>query len=345
MTYIVTGGCGFVGSSLAAELLRRDQRVTVFDNLSRVGCYDNLSFLHTLGPLDFVHGDIRSQSDVLGLFRLKNVQCIFHLAGQVAMTTSVREPRADFDTNVVGTMNVLEAVRSLSPETTVVYASSNKVYGEISGLRLKEEEYRYSPEGGNPRIAEDTPLSFRTPYGCSKGSADQYVLEYFRSYSLRTVVFRHSTIYGGRQFSTFDQGWVSWFCKQALLSASDSRHRFTVNGDGKQVRDLLHVNDAVQCYLAAHRHISFVAGQVFNIGGGLDNSMSVLELLRDLSMRFGVQFNVDHLPWRADDQRYFVADISKANNLLEWHPTVNKSAGIDEVIDTLKHRDDLVHEN
>lgn len=341
MAFVVTGGCGFVGSSIAAELLRRNERVIVFDNLSRIGGQENLAFLRSLGSVQFVHGDIRVRSDIANLLGKESIECVFHLAGQVAMTTSVQDPHKDFDINVVGTINVLEAMRESIPDATMVYASSNKVYGELGHVTLSEGESRYAPDDDSPCIAEGAPLSFRTPYGCSKGAADQYVLEYSRSYSLRTVVFRHSTIYGGRQFSTFDQGWVSWFCKQALLTEKDSNHNFTVNGDGKQVRDLLHVDDAVKCYLAAHQHIATVSGQVFNIGGGLANSMSVVELLRHLSERLNLEFNVRHLPWRADDQRYFVADITKASALLAWAPTVDKFTGIGEVLKTLRERCDL----
>ena len=338
MVYLITGGCGFVGSAIAAELLRRGDSVLVLDNLSRVGGLQNLEWLRSLGPLEFSHGDSRNLSDVAEVFHNRDVKCVFHLAGQVAMTTSLREPRKDFDTNVVGTINLLETVRNCSPHATVVYASSNKVYGELGQLQLQETRSRYTPAGSCSGIAEDAPLDFRTPYGCSKGAADQYVLEYARSFSLRTVVFRHSTIYGGRQFSTFDQGWIGWFCQQSLATVREPTHHFTVNGDGKQVRDLLHVTDAVRCYLMAHEKIHEVAGQVFNIGGGVENSMSVMELLEELSARLKVRLNVHHLPWRTDDQRYFVADITKAAKLLGWVPTVSKREGLDEVLATLEMR-------
>lgn len=341
MIYLVTGGCGFVGSAIAAELLRKNASVLVFDNLSRIGGMQNLDWLKSLGPVDFIHGDTRNVSDIAQAFHGRDIGCVFHLAGQVAMTTSLREPRKDFDTNVVGTINILETVRNYSPDATVVYASSNKVYGELSGLQLQEKQLRYTPAAGCTGISEDAPLDFRTPYGCSKGAADQYVLDYARSYSLRTVVFRHSTIYGGSQFSTFDQGWIGWFCQQSLATVGAAAHQFTVNGNGKQVRDLLHVTDAVRCYLRAHEYIQRVEGQVFNIGGGIENSMSVLELLEELSARLNVQLNVHHLPWRTDDQRYFVADITRAAKLLGWAPTVSKQQGLDEVLATLEKRNNL----
>jgi CDP-paratose 2-epimerase len=338
MVYLITGGCGFVGSAIAAELLRRSAPVVVLDNLSRIGGLQNLEWLRSLGPVEFFHGDTRKQSDVAEVFRNRDVGCVFHLAGQVAMTTSISEPRKDFDTNVVGTINLLETIRDRTPDATVVYASSNKVYGELRGLQLQETQSRYTPIGAGLGIGEDAPLDFRTPYGCSKGAADQYVREYARSFGLRTVVFRHSTIYGGRQFSTFDQGWISWFCQQSLLTVRESAHQFTVNGDGKQVRDLLHVTDAIRCYLMAHENIHLVAGHVFNIGGGVENSMSVLELLEELSSRLKIHMNVRHLPWRTDDQRYFVADITKASKFLGWVPTVSKRQGLDEVLSTLEMR-------
>ncbi len=338
MVYIVTGGCGFVGSNIAAELLRRGEQVLVFDNLSRIGGEQNLAWLRSLGPVEFLQGDTRDLSQVAQAFHKRKIGCVFHLAGQVAMTTSLREPRKDFDTNVVGTMNILDTVRASAPEATVVYASSNKVYGELNGLELVEAPTRYTPTANSAGVDEAAPLDFRTPYGCSKGAADQYVLEYARSFALRTVVFRHSTIYGGRQFSTFDQGWIGWFCQQALATLQGSSHEFTVNGDGKQVRDLLHVTDAIRCYLMAHKKIQQVSGQAFNIGGGVANSMSVAELLDELSVRLKVRLNVRHLPWRAEDQRYFVADITKAANLLGWSPTVSKQAGLDEVLATLQAR-------
>lgn len=338
MRYLVTGGCGFVGSSVASKLMARGDDVLVFDNLSRAGGAQNLDWLRSFGRIEFIHGDIRSTEDVTRLFRNNEVGCVFHLAGQVAMTTSVREPRKDFETNVVGTINILEAIRNSSANAIVVFASSNKVYGELGWLRLTEEHSRYSPSEGKLSIDETAPLDFRTPYGCSKGAAEQYILDYSRTFSLRTVVFRHSTIYGGRQFATFDQGWVSWFCKQALLASRDPNHRFTVNGDGKQVRDLLHVDDAVDCYLKAEERIAEASGHVFNIGGDVENSSSVLELLEVLGHRLNTELNVDFLPWRADDQRYFVADTQKARRLLGWYPTVMKNDGIGEVLATLQAR-------
>ena len=345
MKALITGGAGFVGSNLAAHLLERGADVSVFDSLARHGASENLAWLRSLTqgaePLEFTHGDVRNAFDVEELIRRVKPEVIFHLAGQVAMTTSMQSPRRDFEINVLGSINVLEAVRMYSPETVIVYASSNKVYGNLGHLELIEAETRYQPRayvaGGtglaSGGVDESTAIEFHTPYGCSKGAADQYMLDYARGFGLKTVVFRHSTIYGGRQFATYDQGWVGWFVRQALESKQDpGRPAFTVSGDGKQVRDLLHVSDAVSCYVSAYEHIGTVAGEAFNIGGGVENSMSLLELLLHLERRLGVKLNYTHLPWRSNDQKYFVADNSKALRLSEWAPKTSKEQGIEDSI-------------
>ena len=239
-----------------------------------------------MGEVSFIHGDIRNLSDVDNLIRNLTPNVIFHLAGQVAMTTSMQNPRGDFEINVLGSINVLEAVRRHCPKAAIVYASSNKVYGNLGHLDLIETPTRYQPRINQSGVDESVSLEFHTPYGCSKGAADQYMLDYARGFGLNTVVFRHSTIYGGRQFATYDQGWVGWFCRQAIESKSNpSREPFTISGDGKQVRDLLHVSDAVRCYVAAFEHIQQARGDAFNIGGGMENSMSLLELFHFLESR------------------------------------------------------------
>jgi len=333
MSYLITGGCGFLGSNLAAELLRQGRAVTVFDNLSRTGAELNLNWLRSLGAVQFVRGDIRHPTDVEAVISSRKPDVIFHLAGQVAMTTSLQSPRLDFEINVLGSINVLESVRQHCPKTAIVYSSSNKVYGDIPDLDLQETATRYQPRCYPHGIAEAAPLDFHTPYGCSKGAADQYVLDYARCFGLNTVVFRHSTIYGSRQFATFDQGWVGWFCRQALLVQSDpKREPFTISGDGKQVRDLLHADDAVRCYLAAADHIDSARGQAFNIGGGMSNSLSLLELFARLEQKLGVSLTYTKLPWRTSDQRFFVADIRKAQQYLRWSPQVTSDQGIDAVV-------------
>jgi CDP-paratose 2-epimerase len=347
MNALITGGCGFVGSNLAAHLLELDgaHKVTVFDNLSRHGASANLAWLHTLStaernPVEFIHGDIRNAFDVEAVIKALRPDVIFHLAGQVAMTTSIQSPRRDFEINVLGSVNVLEAVRQYTPSTAIVYASSNKVYGNLEHLDLVETETRYTPRASQRGVDESAAIEFHTPYGCSKGAADQYMLDYARGFGLNTVVFRHSTIYGGRQFATYDQGWVGWFCRQAIESKGwPSRPPFTVSGDGKQVRDLLHVSDAVRCYVAAYKHITTARGHAFNIGGGIENSMSLLELLQYLEKRLSTKLNYTHLPWRQSDQKFFVADNSKARELISWAPMTGKEDGIESVLTWEKEKE------
>ena len=334
MNALITGGAGFVGSNLAAYLLAKGERVTVFDSLARHGASENLAWLRSLGLTDFVHGDIRNAFDVEQAVKNILPDVIFHLAGQVAMTTSIQSPRRDFEINVLGSINVLEAVRQYTPSTAIIYASSNKVYGNLDHLDLVKAATRYQPrDPAQKGVAETTAIEFHTPYGCSKGAADQYMLDYARGFGLNTVVFRHSTIYGGRQFATFDQGWVGWFCRQAIETQSNpSRPAFTISGDGKQVRDLLHVSDAVHAYVSAFEHITEARGQAFNIGGGIENSMSLLELLQFLQQRLSLKLDYTHLPWRQSDQKFFVADNTKASRLIHWSPKMSKHQGIEDTL-------------
>ena len=333
MNALITGGAGFVGSNLAAYLLDKGHGVTVFDSLARHGASENLAWLRSLGMERFLHGDIRNAFDVEQTVEAVKPDVIFHLAGQVAMTTSMQSPRRDFEINVLGSINVLEAVRRHTPKTAIIYASSNKVYGNLDHLDLVEAATRYQPRNAQKGVDESVAIEFHTPYGCSKGAADQYMLDYARGYGMNTVVFRHSTIYGGRQFATYDQGWVGWFCRQAIESKQQpERPAFTVSGDGKQVRDLLHVSDAVNAYVSAFEHIEEARGQAFNIGGGIGNSMSLLELLLFLEKRLGIKLNYTNLPWRASDQKFFVADNSKAERLIQWTPKMSKEQGIEDTI-------------
>lgn len=336
-TALVTGGCGFVGSNVAARLLRDGWRVVVFDNMSRAGAHDNLKWLQSQGKCEFREGDTRDFHQINRAVCETNPGAIFHLAGQVAMTTSINDPRRDFETNVLGSFNLLESVRQAQLPCAIVYSSSNKVYGELAGVELKEETTRYAAPLWPAGLNESVRLDFQTPYGCSKGAADQYMLDYARVYGLNTIVFRHSTIFGGRQFATFDQGWVGWFCRQALETRHDpDRAPFTIAGDGKQVRDLLFVDDAVECYLTAARRAPAVRGQAFNIGGGMRNSCSLLELFGMLENWLDIRLRYERLPWRHSDQKFFVADITKACRLLEWEPRINREDGIKRMLDWVR---------
>jgi len=322
MRIVVTGGAGFVGCNLARRAVAEGHGVIVFDNLSRVGCELNLAWLREVRGITFRHGDVRSRDDVTACVRDARPDVVFHLAGQVAMTTSISHPYTDFQVNAAGTMHVLEAVRTLAPEAIVVYSSTNKVYGDLAHVAVREEATRYACPDHPNGFDESMPLDFHSPYGCSKGAADQYMLDYFRIFGLRTIVFRHSSIYGGRQFSTFDQGWIGWFCGQAVRAQTGQGEPFSISGNGKQVRDVLHVDDAVSLYLRAMHAPLEACGQAFNVGGGMENSRSILELLGDLQDILGVELQHYLVPPRISDQAIFVADNGKARRLLGWAPRV-----------------------
>lgn len=335
MKILITGGCGFLGSNLAAYALKRGELV-VFDNLFRDGSANNLQWLKGHGKFNFVQGDIRNQPDINRTIQEAKPDVIFHLAGQVAMTTSIINPRMDFEVNTVGTHNLLEAVRLYSPDTIVVYSSTNKVYGDLEQYQYLETETRYECIDKPDGFDETTPLDFRSPYGCSKGAADQYMLDYSRIFGLKTVVFRHSSMYGGRQFATYDQGWIGWFCQKALESKKGIlKEPFTISGNGKQVRDVLHAEDMKRLYFAVIEHIDHIKGEAFNIGGGMKNSLSLLELFDFLEKELEVKLAYTKLPSRVSDQKIFVADINKAKSLLGWESDIDKGRGIKMMLDWL----------
>lgn len=336
MKLLITGGCGFLGSNLAAEALRRGDELVIFDNLSRHGATDNLAWLRGQGAFRHVHGDIRNSNDVTRLVQEFRPDAVFHLAGQVAMTTSIANPRLDFEINVMGSHNLLEAVRLHAPQAAVIYSSTNKVYGDLEQYAYRETATRYECVDRPRGFDEQTPLDFHSPYGCSKGAADQYMLDYARIFGLRTVVFRHSSMYGGRQFATYDQGWVGWFCQKAAEAARGDNAPFTISGTGKQVRDVLHAEDMVRLYFSAVDRIDTTAGQAFNIGGGIDSSLSLLELFAVLESLTGVPLVYDRLPPRESDQRVFVADIAKAGGLLDWRPQVGSREGVGRMLDWVR---------
>lgn len=334
MKLLITGGCGFLGSNLASDALARGDELVVFDNLYRNGSRENLTWLQTQGKFTFEHGDIRNQNDITRVIQALKPDAIFHLAGQVAMTTSIVNPRMDFEVNVVGTHNLLEAVRQHAPNASVVYSSTNKVYGDLEQYTYFETNTRYQCLEQPNGFDEQTQLSFHSPYGCSKGAADQYMLDYARIFGLKTVVFRHSSMYGGRQFATYDQGWVGWFCQKAIEAAKDkSAHPFTISGTGKQVRDVLHGDDMKRLYMAAVIHIESAKGEVFNVGGGIENSLSLLELFALLEQITNVKLNYKKLPVRESDQRVFVSDLAKVKQMLNWRPVVSAQDGVARMVE------------
>jgi len=329
MRILITGGCGFLGSNLAAYGGRRGDEVTVLDDFSRVGSRENLDWLRSLGPIQWEEADIRNAGGIQRAIVEYQPEVIVHLAAQVAVTVSVADPKKDFDVNVVGTHNLLEAMRQHCPEALLIFASTNKVYGDLRQYRYAEMETRYECVDRPNGFSEDTPMSFETPYGCSKGSADQYVLDYARTFGLRTLAFRHSSIYGGRQFATRDQGWVAWFCGEAISRASrGSEEPVTISGNGKQVRDILHVDDAVRLYFRAMEGQDTPSGEAFNIGGGRTNSLSLLELLALLEELTGRRLPILCLPSRMGDQKVFIAEIGKARRAFEWEPSVTVRDGV-----------------
>ncbi len=336
MKYLITGGCGFLGSNLASEVLKNGEDLLIFDNLLRVGSEQNLEWLKTLGKFQFMHGDIRNNDDVLRVTRNFKPDVVFHLAGQVAMTTSVDRPRMDFEINALGTLNVLEAVREYCPDATVLYSSTNKVYGDMEYIGYTEGETRYKCDGYPHGFDESLLLDFHYPYGCSKGAGDQYMLDYARAFGLKTVVFRHSSIYGGRQFSTSDQGWIGWFCLKALESKDGIREPFTISGNGKQVRDVLYSEDLKNLYFQTVKNIDTAKGNAFNIGGGMKQSLSLLELFEVLEAYIGCEMKYKELPWRESDQKVFVADIAKAKKLINWEPKIGMISGIQNMVDWVR---------
>jgi CDP-paratose 2-epimerase len=324
--YLVTGGAGFIGTNYVARLIQRGEQVIIYDNLSRQGASLNLQWLEQAFGEDTFHlvvGDVRDAALLTSIAR--NVDVIVHLAGQVAVTTSVTHPREDFESNAVGTFNVLEAARFSEKRPVVLYASTNKVYGGMEAIQVAEENTRYSYTELPFGIPETYPLDFHSPYGCSKGTGDQYVRDYHRIYGLPTVVFRQSCIYGPRQFGVEDQGWLAWFVIAVVMDKP-----ITIYGDGKQVRDVLHVEDLMDAYDSAIGNIDSAAGQVFNVGGGPDNTLSVWSefgpLLENL---LGEQISITREGWRPGDQRIYVSDIRKATRVLGWKPQIDAKSGLE----------------
>ncbi|MCL0048690.1 GDP-mannose 4,6-dehydratase [Dehalococcoidia bacterium] len=337
MKYFITGGCGFLGSNLAHEVLGRGEELCVFDNLSRLGSVENLAWLQETGEFEFRQGDIRNWNDVDRVVATFKPDVVFHLAGQVAMTTSIADPRLDFEINALGTLNLLEAVREHVPQAIVIYSSTNKVYGGLEQYTYRETETRYECVEKPAGFDEQTPLDFQSPYGCSKGAADQYMLDYARMFGLKTVVFRHSSMYGGRQFATYDQGWIGWFCRKALeIKRGTLKEPFTISGNGKQVRDVLHAEDMKRLYFVAVEHIDQAKGQAFNIGGGIKNSLSLLELFALLEELLDIRLTYTKIPWRQSDQRVFVADVNKAERLIGWEPQKDVSIGITNMLNWIE---------
>lgn len=321
---LITGGAGFIGCNTARRFLELGDRVIVLDNLSRKGAERNLAWLQAQGPVDFIRADIRDGASVRkAIERCPRLDAVIHLASQVAVTTSVQDPREDFEVNALGTFNLLEAVRLSKRDAVFLFASTNKVYGGLDGVAVVERDGRYAYRDLPRGIGEDYPIDFHSPYGCSKGAADQYVRDYGRIYGLRTVVFRQSCIYGERQFGVEDQGWVAWFTIAAVLGRP-----LVIYGDGKQVRDLLYIEDLVQAYRLAIERIDQVSGKIYNLGGGPENVLSLLDLIALLEGLTGRKIPRSFQDWRPGDQPVFICDIDRARRELNWRPQVSPEDGV-----------------
>jgi CDP-paratose 2-epimerase len=338
MKTIITGGAGFIGSNATSRYLRRGHQVVVVDNLSRDGVGENLDWLRSLGgELEFHQIDVRESADVSRVFREhRDADQVLHLAAQVAVTTSVRNPREDFEINALGTFNVLEAMRQSNIGAPLIYASTNKVYGEMTSVGTVERNGRHDYQALPTGVSEKHNLDFHSPYGCSKGSADQYVIDYHRIYGLRSIVFRQSCIYGYRQFGAEDQGWVAWF-----MIASQLGRPITIYGDGKQVRDILFIDDLLDAYDAAFAQPDKAAGRAFNIGGGVANVVSLLELLAFIEKRSGSKIHAGSADWRPGDQKVFISDIRRARAELGWSPKVSCPEGLGLLYDWIEKNREL----
>lgn len=332
MNILITGGCGFLGSNLASYGINKKYNITIFDNLSRHGSYSNLLWLKEIGDFNFIHGDIRNKNDIENIIKQNNFDAIFHLAGQVAMTTSIENPYKDFEINSLGTLNILDSVRKYSQNTHIFYSSTNKVYGDLEQFNYEETDTRYICKEYNNGFPENINLEFHSPYGCSKGAADQYMIDFHRIFNIKTTVFRHSSMYGSRQFATYDQGWIGWFCQKAIEKKYNKNSIFTISGNGKQVRDILHAKDMIELYYLALENTDKVSGKYYNIGGGMEQSLSLLELFNMLNDILNIKLEYDCKPFRVSDQKVFVADISKINKDINWFPKVKAREGIEEMI-------------
>jgi len=324
---LVTGGAGFIGSNIADRLASDGHEVLVYDALSRPGVETNLQWLKERhgSRVTAIVADIRDEDELARAAR--EAKAVFHMAAQVAVTTSLVDSRADFEINVRGTLNLLDALRLRTGEKVpLIFASTNKVYGDLADIPFRLDGDRYVPDHEGVAahgIGEDRPLDFHTPYGCSKGAADQYVLDYARSFDLPTAVLRMSCIYGHRQMGTEDQGWVAHFLIRALEGQP-----ITLYGDGYQVRDILDVSNAVDAYLKAWRQIDRISGRAFNLGGGPQNAVSLRELLAHMATLLGHEIDVRFSDWRAGDQRYFVADTREIRSALGLEPAVPWKEGV-----------------
>lgn len=338
---LVTGGAGFIGSHAVTRYLDKGWTVTVYDNMTRLGAAHTLDHLRkhaNSANLTIIEDDVRNYDALEG--PVAAADFILHAAGQTAVTKSVANPREDFEANILGTLNILEAMRVAKEngsDPAVIFTSTNKVYGgmEEVGVELQGDHYGYRDMPGG--VSEAQPIDFHSPYGCSKGAADQYVRDYQRIYGLRTMVFRQSCIYGTWQFGTEDQGWLAHFAIAAVLDMP-----LTIYGDGMQVRDALYITDLIDAFEAAFDHADEVQGQIFNIGGGPTRALSLLDLIAQLEDLRGSEMEVGYADWRPGDQRVYISDVTKAGKLIGWTPRISVKDGVDMLYNWVRDNRDLM---
>lgn len=337
MKILITGGCGFIGTNAAQFYLKKGLKVIAFDNLSRSGAKQNLAWLKSQkGRFAFIKGDVRNAQQLLNVFKTHKPDLVLHLAAQVTMVTSVTNPREDFEINALGTFNVLEAMRKTKSKAGALYSSTNKVMGELLDIPVIEKAKRYDYKSIKG-VSEKYPLDFHGPYGCSKGCGDQYFLDYARIFGLNTVVFRQSGIYGPHQFGIEEQGWLAWFCNALLFDKPVS-----IFGNGKQVRDVLYVDDLIRAYDAALKNIKKTRGKAYTVGGGAKFSISIWELF-DILQKIGrKKFNYKFGPWRPGDQKIYVSDLASAKKDFNWSPTVSPQEGLKRLYSWIEQNKDLV---
>jgi CDP-paratose 2-epimerase len=331
MKILITGGAGFLGTNLSKEVLQRGHELIIFDNLSRFGSFENIEWLKQFGAFNHFQKDIRNPFDVENVVKETMPDVIFHLAGQVAMTTSLKDPREDFEINTIGGLNLLEAVRKYCYNAIVTFSSTNKVYGDLTQFKFLESQTRYEVDQLSEGFDEKTPLNFSSPYGCSKGAVDQYMQDYARIYGIKTVVFRHSSIFGGRQFSTVDQGWIGWFMKEALRIKSNLISEIEIAGNGKQVRDVLFADDLIDLYFQVIDTIDITKGNVYNVGGGSKNSISIIELIGWLENKIEKKIKLKFNEARVSDQKVFISNNQKLIQHIGWAPKISKDIALESM--------------
>ncbi len=332
---LITGSAGFIGVNSAIHFANNSWQVIALDNLSRPGAEDNLNWLNQQAKVEFIKADIRDSDSIERIVKTHQPDVLLHLAAQVAVTTSVVNPREDFQINALGTFNLLEAIRQHQSDCFFINASTNKVYGKMEDCAVVETEQHYTYKDING-VSENRELDFHSPYGCSKGAADQYCIDYARIFNLKTVNLRQSCIYGQRQLGVEDQGWVAWFTIASLFGKP-----ITIYGNGKQVRDILHVDDLIRCYELCIEKSDYISGQAFNIGGGPENTLSLLELLDMLRQKTAVEPNLSWSDWRPGDQPIFICELDKAKQHLGWQPQINVDQGVSKLIDWVKQHREL----